>query len=101
MSLVNFTQIETLACLMNGCHIVWCQPNGPGLSTYKVYRDGGRNPDKCLGRLTHATVSSLWSRGFLRVDGDSSTDKYGSVYRVLRLDVPSFPAFVLDDEVQE
>ena len=93
----NMTMIETIACLLNGAHIVWRQRVGPGSDTYHVYLPGGVNPDKCVGRLTGATIAALWSRGFLECDEPSSTDKYGDRLYIIRLSKPCLPAFVLED----
>lgn len=93
----NMTMLETIACFLNGAHIVWRQRVGPGSDTYRVYLPDGVNPDKFIGRLTGDTFSALWSRGFLECIEPSSTDKSGDQLYIVRLGKPSLPVFVLED----
>lgn len=91
------SKIDTIACLLNGAHIVWRQRVCPGSDTYRVYLPGGINPDKCIGCLTGATFAALMSRGFLVCNEPSRSDKSGDRLYIIRLSTPSLPVFVLED----
>ena len=96
MSKAYFSQIEVLACLLNGCHIVWRQRVGPGSDTYSVMLPQGIRPDKCLGRISGSTFSMLMQRGFLSCDEPPRTDKSGDYLYFLPLGKPKLPRFVLE-----
>lgn len=97
MSKTCMTQIETIAVLLNGGHIVWRQPSCSGSSSYRVYLPGGSRPDKHVGRLNDSVISSLWKAGFLEQVSPCRTDKSGDRLCVLKLSKPKLPFFVLDD----
>lgn len=91
MSKMSMTQMEVVAALLNGCHIVWKQRFTPSSPRFEVFMpDGSR-----VGTVHPSTVELLWNLGFLKVNGLPVKDDHGNTKSIVELATPKMPFFSL------